>query len=71
MEKATLTFNGVTFDFIQRTVNSVYMDSSYNPIESQVLDIYINGERVKTSEFKTDLPGTIEECLELIQYFEL
>jgi hypothetical protein len=71
MEKATLTFNGVTFDFIQRTVNSVYMDSNYNPIESQVLDIYINGERVKTSEFKTDLPCTIEECLELIQHFEL
>jgi hypothetical protein len=71
MEKATLTFNGVTFDFIQRTVNSVYMDSNYNPIESIVLDIYINGDRVKTSEFKTDLPGTIEECLELIQHFEL
>lgn len=71
MEKATLTFNGTTFDFIQRTLNNVFMDSNYNPIEHIVLDIYINGERVKTSEFKTDLPNTIEECLELIQYFEL
>ncbi len=71
MEKSTLTFNGVTFDFIQRRVNDVYMDSNYNPIESYVLDIYINGKRVKTSEFKTHLPNTIEECLEYIQYFEL
>jgi hypothetical protein len=71
MEKATLTFNGVTFDFIQRTVNNVYMDSNYNSIESQVLDIYINGERVRVSDVKTHLPNTIEECLELIQYFEL
>ena len=71
MEKSTLTFNGVTFDFIQRKVNDVYMDSNYNPIESYVLDIYINGKRVKTSEVKTHLPNTIEECLEYIQYFEL
>jgi|688.fasta_scaffold38229_5 hypothetical protein len=71
MEKATLTFNGVTFDFIQRTVNNVYMDSNYNPIESKLLDIYINGERVKVSEVKTDLPNSIEDCLELIQHFQL
>jgi len=71
MEKSTLTFNGVTFDFIQRKVNDVYMDSNYNPIESYVLDIYINGKKVKISEVKTHLPNTIEECLEYIQYFEL
>ncbi len=71
MEKSTLTFNGTTYEFIQKDCYDFLTHPDTGPINTPKLHIHINGVPTKVSEFKTHLPNTIEECLEYIQYFEL
>jgi hypothetical protein len=57
---STLTFNETTYEF------KVHYGDNYNS-----LHIFVNGELRKVKEMCSTTPQSIEECLELIKYYEL
>ena len=71
MKKTKLTFNETTYEFVIVDDTTFLMDADYNPITSQYLRIYVNGELRKVLYQVNVLPSFMEECVELINEYEL
>jgi len=66
-----LTFNETTYEFQLVDDNNTFMDANYNPITIQILKVYVNGDLRKVLDQVSVLPSSLEECVELINEYEI
>ena len=66
-----LTFNETTYEFVIVDDTTFLMDADYNSITTQYLRIYVNGDLQKVLDQVSVLPSSMEECVELINEYEL
>ena len=59
-----LTFNETTYEF--KLVHVTHYGDSYNS-----LHIYVDGELTKTRRQCSIVPQCLEECVELIRYYDI
>jgi len=66
-----LTFNETTYEFQLVDDNNTFMDANYNPITIQKLKVYVNGDLRKVLDQVSVLPSSLEECVELINEYQI